>query len=154
MFPLFPVSLKLFVRLSATWIWFHEIGLFRSFPCFSVSCFLLIDLEEFCFSQVGFHPPAVYVVPSRRAGTERQLPCMDRSELVASQNAGLVRSVWDRVRVKCFIMCMGLVLPATLNYRSWDPCWREIKLSCSKPHMSRASVVISKILVGFFPWSI
>ena len=82
---------------------------------------MLIDLEEFCFSQGGFDPPAPCVF-SRWARvwveTEWVLHCMEQSESVALKNASLLESVWDQVGAMCLRVCVGLVLSATLDYRS------------------------------------
>ena len=125
-----------------------------SFLFFSVSRLLLIDLQEFCFSQGGFNPPARCVVFSRWAcmwvGTEWWPHCMEQSELVASKNAGLLGSVWDQVGTMCWV-CVGPILSATLDYRSQGLYWREIKVSHSELSTALASTVSGKILAGIFP---
>lgn len=76
---------------------------------------------------------------------------MEKPELVAERDAGLVGLVWDPVSQTCFGVCMGPVLPATLNYVGWDSSQRQIKLFYSDPHTTPASTAISKILLAILP---
>lgn len=79
------------------------------------------------------------------------MPCVEKPELVAKRNAGLVGLVWDPVSETCFGVCMGPVLPATLNYIGWDSSQRQIELSYSDPHTARASAAVNKILLAILP---
>lgn len=66
-FPLFPGILNLFMKLLEMGVWLHDVCPIVSFPCFSMSCLLLIDLEQFHFPQEGLNSPAVCVVFFRGA---------------------------------------------------------------------------------------
>lgn len=67
MFSLFPGIWNLFMKLLEMGVWLHAICPVVSFPCFSMSCLLLIDLEQFRFPQEGLNSSAVCVVFFRGA---------------------------------------------------------------------------------------
>lgn len=156
-FPLFPVSLNFFMRLLATWIWFYEICLFIFFLVFN-ELPLLIDLEEFCFSQVGFNLPAVCVAFSRWAykwaGPEWWLPWVAKSEVVVSQDAGLVRSVWNEWVLHILESVWGLFYLLHWITKAKTHTEKKSRFSILIPPLHGLLLWSAKSWWGFFTWNL